>query len=268
MLQNYINAFALYLETGNADPLTPFCEDPSQQALLAVYRNGFYKACIDALIANFPVGVKFLGDDYFKQAARAYVARFPPQQGTLVGYGEQFGALVRQLPEHDPEKWQAMPVATADIVNLDNAWLQSLMSANSQSVVDPEQVRAFTEQGKDIAMETVRLNPSVQFCATDYQVFELWVALKAGSEVKRQISIAAIPQKLMFWRWQGGVQARELSAPEEAMMQLLKPPGSRLNDAIEAALQIDPDFDISETFAACLQNGLLETRLSKGLKNA
>ncbi len=258
MLQNYINAFALYLETGNADPLTSFCEDPSQYALLAVYRNGFYKACIDALIANFPVCVKFLGDDYFKQAARAYVARFPPQQGTLVGYGAQFGALVRQLPEHNPEKWQAMPAATADIVNLDNAWLQSLMSANSQAVLDPEQVRILAEQGKDIAMETLRLNPSVQLCVTEYQVFDLWVALKTGSEMKQQFSVAAIPGNVMFWRWQGGVQARELSAPEEDFMQRLKPPGSRLNDAIEVALKNDPGFDISETFAACLQNGLLE----------
>ena len=62
----------------------------------------------------------------------------------------------------------------------------------------------------------------------------------------------------MFWRWQGDVQARGLSAAEEFLMRQLQPPGSRLNNAIEAALQRDPNFDVGETFAACLQNGLLE----------
>lgn len=258
MAQDYINAFALYLETGDAMPLTEFCEDSSKQALLAVYRNGFYKACVDALKANFPVCVTFLGEDYFKQTAHAYVARFPPKQGTLVGYGEHFAAVVRELPEQDPEKWRAMPAATADLVNLDYAWLNSLMSANSERVLSSDRVMALTDQGRDIAQEEVRLNPSVQFCVTEYQVFDLWVALKTGVEINQQIAVSALTQSAMFWRWQGNVQARELSAPEQALMRQLQPPGSRLNDAIEAALQRDPDFDISETFAACLQNGLLE----------
>ncbi len=258
MVQDYINAFALYLETGDADPLSEFCEDPSQPALLAVYRNGFHKTCIDALKANFPVCLKFLGEDYFKQAAQAYVARFPPKQGTLVGYGEHFAAVVRKLPEQDPEKWRAMPSATADFVNLDYTWLNSLMSANSERILDSDSVMALTDQGRDIAQEELRLNPSVQFCVTEYQVFDLWVTLKTGSEINRQVTVAAAPQTLMFWRWQGDVQARGLSAPEETLMRQLQPPGGRLNDAIEAALQRDPNFDVGETFAACLQNGLLE----------
>ncbi len=258
MVQDYINAFALYLETGDAEPLAEFCEDPSQPALFAVYRNGFYKACIDALMANFPVCLNFLGEDYFKQAARTYVARFPPKTGTLVGYGEHFAAVARELPEQDPEKWRAMPAATADIINLDYAWLNSLMSANSEQILDSDSVTALTEQGRDIAQEEVRLNPSVRICVTGYQVFDLWVALKTGAEISRGVSVAAVPQTVMFWRWQGDVQARVLSAPEESLMRRLQPPGGRLNDAIEAALQGDRDFDVGNTFAACLQNGLLE----------
>ena len=47
-LDRYMDAFAQYLHTGNGAALAAYC-DPQRLAALAVYRNGYYRACSDAL---------------------------------------------------------------------------------------------------------------------------------------------------------------------------------------------------------------------------
>ncbi len=52
--QQYIDAFAQYLRNGDSTGIEIFCENSSHINRLAVYRNGFYKGCIDASICQFP----------------------------------------------------------------------------------------------------------------------------------------------------------------------------------------------------------------------
>lgn len=262
-VDDFIAAFARYMRTGDTENLTAFCEDPAQRPLLAIYRNGFYKSCVDALKSNFPVCALFLGEKYFAHAARVYVDRHPPRRGTLLGYGEHFPDFLRALREQDPEEWLGMPSPAADVAELDLAWLSSLMSANAQRPLTIEHVARLTEQGEDIACESVKLNPSVKIRDIDNRVFELWVVLKTDAHDHDELPpvFAAESQTVMFWRIQGSVHARELSRPEQALMRELEHTGSQLSTAMNAALTLDPTFDVSDVFSACLQNELLELQI-------
>jgi hypothetical protein len=266
----YIDAFTSYLRSGDSSEMEPFCEDLSHIKRLAVYRNGFYKGCVDALAANFPMCEQLVGSDNFRQMARLYVDHFPPEQGTFVGYGENFPDFVNNFTKDSEFEKKGVFELTAehknisnlynsldDISSLDYTWLMSLMSADSSETLTIEIVTHLMEQDTEFTELKVKLNPSVLLLQVNGGAFSKWISLKTkGNDVVSSESFT--DDFVMFWRLQGAVQARLLSDAEVALMQALQGKGSSLGEAFDAALVVDDNLDVSEAFTACLQNELLE----------
>ncbi|MEH6713437.1 MAG: DNA-binding domain-containing protein [Paraglaciecola polaris] len=266
----YIDAFTRYLRSGDPSAMAHFCENASHIKRLAVYRNGFYKGCVDALTANFPMCEKKMGRESFRKMARLYVDHFPPEQGTLVGYGENFPDVVTDfmsgaaLENKDTLELTVSKQSTAhlyvnltDIAHLDYAWLMSLMSADSSEILTVEYVAQLMEQGNELTELSVKLNPSVLLLRVNDEAFAEWISLKTNSNdvLSTEFSTSNI---VMLWRLQGAVQARSLSIAEVALMQALQGKGGSLGEAFDAALMLDENFEVSDAFTACLQNELLE----------
>jgi hypothetical protein len=245
---------------------------------LAVYRNGFYKGCVDALAANFPICEKLIGNDNFRQMARLYVDHFPPAQGTLVGYGKNFPDFASDfINDSELKSKDAFETTLAltqdqqnistlynhliDIAHLDYAWLMSLMSANSNKTLTIEFVTQLIEQNTEFTELNVKLNPSVLLMRVNKEAFSKWVSLKTNSTniIHTELSTDNV---VMLWRLQGAVQARLLSVAEVALMQALQGKGSSLGEAFDAAIKVDENFEVSDAFTACLQNELLEIQLN------
>lgn len=261
MVHNYIDAFSHFMKSGDATQIENFCIDPDQVKRLAVYRNGYYKACIEALAANFPVCAALL-DERFRQIARAYVDYSPPVEGTLVGYGHDFAEFITRLLSEESNT-PALPAIAPDIARLDCAWLTSLMSADSRQPLQAEHIQILMEKGYDLADVKVRLNASIQFCDINSAILAEWVAIKTDQKIILDESDCSAAGVVMFWRLQGVVQARHLGSPESALVQALQSNGGTLGSAFNTALDIDPDFDVSEVFSACLQNSLLEIDMAQ-----
>lgn len=266
----YIEDFSRYLRTGDLSIMQPYCIESSQIKRLAVYRNGFYKSCVDALAANFPMCEKVLGNDDFRKIARLYVDRFPPEQGTLVGYGQQFPEFIDHFINNNEfenkdrfEFVQAKQSVSnsythlADIAHLDYAWLMSLMSGDSNETLTIEFVTQLIEQDVDFTELNVKLNPSVRLQAVNENAFNQWISLKTNN-TDITLTKSSTTSFVLLWRLQGAVQARLLSDPEVALMQALQGKGTLLGNAFDAAITVDEDFDVSDAFTACLQNELLE----------
>ena len=270
----YIDAFTRYLRHGDLSVMSPFCENPSHLERMAVYRNGFYKGCVDALAANFPMCEKKLGGDDFRKMARLYVDHFPPEQGTLVGYGKAFPDFIKDLLKEfeleNNDKFeltlaQKIPADLycnlADIAHLDYAWLMSLMSADSNETLTIEYVTHLIEQEIEFTDLNVKLNPSVLLLRVREDAFSEWILLKTNNnDVMTNKSSA--DGFVMLWRLQGAVQARLLSIAEVALMQALQGTGRTLGEAFDAAITIDENFEVSDAFTACLQNELLEININ------
>jgi len=270
--QQYIDAFAAYLRHGDSTGIEAFCVDSSHINRLAVYRNGFYKGCIDALSANFPMCEKKLSAERFREIARHYVDQFPPEQGTLVGYGINFPQFLESrlndtaLNNRGSVELAESPQVNTDaslvnIAQLDYAWLKSLMSANSNATLTIEYVTKLLEQGIELTELNVRLNPSVLLIQVDEHAFTEWISLKTndGSAHLSEPETTNV-SFVMLWRIQGAVQVRLLSLAEVALMQTLLGASKPLSEAFEAAITIDENFDVSDAFTACLQNELLEIK--------
>ncbi|MBU2923442.1 DNA-binding domain-containing protein [Colwellia sp. 1_MG-2023] len=266
----YIDAFSRYLRHGDLSVMAPFCENSAHLERMAVYRNGFYKGCVDALAANFPMCEKKLGNDDFRKMARLYVDHFPPEQGTLVGYGKNFpDFIIDLLKEFEFESSDKVGLTVAqnfsadlyvnlaDIAYLDYAWLMSLMSADSNETLTIEYVTDLIEQEIEFTELNVKLNPSVLLVHVKKDAFSEWISLKKNNN-DAITDRSSIDVFVMLWRLQGGVQARLLSIAEVALMQALQGKGRTLGEAFDAAITLDENFEVSDAFTACLQNELLE----------
>ena len=260
MLPDYIDAFSHYMKSGDLKQIEKFCVNPAQVKRLAVYRNGYYKACIEALAANYPTCEAILGER-FRQIARAYVDYSPPVLGTLVGYGYDFPDFMTRLLNQESNTL-GLPAIAADIARLDWAWLMSLISADSQHLLQAGQVHLLMEKNYDLSEINVRLNSSVQFCSVNSETLLIWVGIKTHQKTALHENSVSSAGTVMFWRIKDAVQARYLCSAESALVQTLQARGSSLGSAFQVALDLDPDFEVSEVFSACLQNELLEIDMS------
>ncbi|WP_028468812.1 DNA-binding domain-containing protein [Neptunomonas japonica] len=274
-ISSYIDAFSIYLRTGDVSGMNDFCVNAEHLKRMSVYRNGFYKGCVDALAANFPMCEKFVGSNNFKDIARIYVDHYPPEKGTLVGYGLNFpdflDDFITELKKQ-PEVLK-LPTNLTDLARLDYAWLMSLMSADTNQALTAEKVTWLMNGGYDFTQSVVTLSASVILLQVRVGTLMQWIALKTNSSeiVQEENSANELAQSenslssdlVMLWRVQGSVQVRALSSPEWAVMHALQGEGDVLEKAFDTALVLDSDFDVSDVFSACIQNEILEIDMTK-----
>ena len=116
MLDEYTDAFARYLRTGTVGVLSDFCDENADLARLRVYRNGFLRACVEALRAGYPSVERLVGEERFPALARPYVEAHPPRVASLVEYGEHFPRFIEDA--RDTHRLDYL----ASFAKLDRAW--------------------------------------------------------------------------------------------------------------------------------------------------
>ena len=249
MLETYQRSFADYLTSGNDSALVEFLGSDAEREFLKVYRNGFFKACQDALASNFPAVAHLVGDEYFGRLARRFVDANPPVGGALARFGDGFAAFVEtQHPEHCLDY-------LSDIARLDAAWLDVYFSADESSI-DGGSVTMLVEHGTDLEQLRLTTLASVTLCHTTHDVLQAWIALRDGP-LSAPVVVQTQPQDVVLWRQQDHIQFRLLPPAEHRFITGLRE-GRSLGDAAAAASALDSAFDVAGTFAALLTNGLLK----------
>lgn len=254
MTAAFIDAFSHYLSTGDDRHLAQYIAGDYSPALLTVYRNGFYKACIDALSANFPITAQVLSSDVFTSMARQYVDQSPPSKGTLVGYGEGLIDFINSLTN---DHHLALPPVTRDLAALDWAWLECLSSEERSDVLTAERVLAYQAQEFDISHLLVGLNPSAAVCKLQLPLFDFWQQVKQGRAIPKTLALTDQVQDVLFWRLSGQVQAHVLTKDELHFFSLITNKKQPLGEVMESTLLAFADFPVQAHFAAALHNGWL-----------
>ena len=65
-------------------------DESSATERLGVYKNNVYSTLIDALAATFPAVERLVGNEFFRYAAREYIAIHAPSSPMLLGFGHKF----------------------------------------------------------------------------------------------------------------------------------------------------------------------------------
>ena len=129
-----------------------------------VYRNNVVVSLVEAVMDSYPAIAKLLGEDYFKAAARLFVAQHPPQSPVLIWYGADLAAFLESFP----------PLAAygylPDVARLEWAWLEAYHAADAD-ILKPEHLASVPED--QLADLEVKLHPACRWIRSEWPVFSL-----------------------------------------------------------------------------------------------
>lgn len=245
----FYESFADFFATGDAKKISSFIDQDTRnysEKILLVYRNGYFKSSIDALKKTFEVTLKVLGNEVFSAIARAYVLQYPPRQGSLVRYGEQFPEFL--LAQHSK-------LYIGALAKLDQAWINTL---NARQVVGltAERVTELNDQGYDIFDLNVALTDKGCLIELEFQVFELWEKIKYVEDITAINDVPHDTNSILLWQNDNKVNARMLLAEEAEFFNQIALKKT-LGESATHVQNLYPNANIIELFSNLLENGLL-----------
>lgn len=245
----YFDAFSDYLTAGDATGLLPYLESDADPVYLQIYRNGVIKSAMQALASNYPTLKTLLGDEIFNSLARRYVLSHWPQDSSLSNYGEGLIALLQTLIA-------GVHINSADFAKLDRAWLDALFAADDKPL-SADDLAALTQSSPEQFFD-VNLVSSVRMLPLSEDSLSHWIELKFGSGASAETEITG---SVILWRAGVTVHYRPLSQFERVFIKTVEQTNSIFKSA-EAALEVEPNGNISHLFADLITAGIL-TRKNK-----
>lgn len=158
---------------------------------LAIYRNNYRSALVEALRSTFERTERLVGDTAFARAAAHHCITHPPNGWTLDLAGEGFAETCAALFAGDPD--------VAELAALE--WAMHLaFTARDTATLTPEGFAAATAKFGEHDWErfTLDLMPSLRCLPATYDLLRLWSSL-AGEGEADLVSLD-VPQIAVVWR--------------------------------------------------------------------
>ena len=209
----------------------------------AVYRNNVTVSLTEALLATFGAVAAMVGEDFFKEMARAFIRTNPPESPLLMEYGLGFPEFIENF-----ERADSLPFL-ADVARVDRAWLDAFHAADASSL-DPGQLAGVGEN--DLLALRFRVHPATRFISSAFPVVAIWTAGKSGEAAAgidpelKQSALIARPDIEVF------VHAL---TPDEVVFFSLLIEGKPLGEAAEKAIEINAEFDLAKALGLMISSG-------------
>jgi hypothetical protein len=204
----------------------------------AVYRNNMMVSLIGALEARFPATQKIAGDEFFKAAARSFIAAEPPRLPIMMFYGDAFPSY---LAEFEPAR--RVPYL-ADVARLEAARTRAYHAADAKPLARDALAAVPLEA---LAGMRFTLHPSLEIVSSPYPVVTIY-AMNSG-----ELELAPITdwraEDALIVRPEYEVEVRPISTGARIFLQRLadKDP---LGEAAGAASAAGAGFDLAASLAA------------------
>ena len=213
---------------------------------LHVYRNNHVAGLAAALAAVYPVTARLVGDGFFRQLARAYIARHPSTSADLHAFGSLLPAFVGRH-----ESLAGLPYL-ADVAALEWAVHEVYHEADEQALDVAALAGVAAEAQTRIRLH---LQLATRFVASPFPVLAIWRANQAaGDDAVATVSLADGGVHALVARQDFAVEFRVLGAGEDRFLRELAA-GRPLAFAVPAALDVDSGFDFASTLARHLALG-------------
>lgn len=240
-------SFCDALRSPNAPPdalLDELLEDGLALQRFNVYRNNFIVLNGDALAEMYPVIKRLIGDSAFRILATAYVREYPPMERALLVYGKDFPDFLASIPELSELHY------LQDVARLEYAWTVAYHAED----VDRLEEHQITELPAE-KFELLRLRPHPSMCLlhSEYPVYRIW-EVNQSEDPEEVISLDDGPSHVVIIRPGTRVETREASIGAFTLFQRLGS-GETIGDAYNAAIQIEPAFNLELFFSQHLFDG-------------
>lgn len=242
-LARFQDAFAHALFAQDAPPRDDMAALSAQPAF-AVYRNTVSKACIDALLANYPAVARLTGEAWFRTTAAIYVREAPPATPMLLEYG---GDFARFLAGFAPA---AQLPYLPDVARLDRLWTQAHVAVSEESI-DPAAVVRLTPDA--LARTVLRPHAAARWAWFEGgPIYTIW---------SRNRDVAP-SEGALDWKSEGALLVRPRDAVEWLALEAggcafldACAAGRPLGEAAGAALAAQPRADLRELMSTLLGAG-------------
>ena len=134
---------------------------------LSIYRNNSAINFRTALGLSFPVLHRRVGDDYFRQLAMQYRARYPSRSGDLHWVGREFATFLAEHLQGSEYAW------LADLARLEWSREQAAVAV-THAAVGAEVLSHFTPE--QLEKLKFSLQPSLRLHASDFPIFTIWAS--------------------------------------------------------------------------------------------
>ncbi len=213
---------------------------------LALYRNNTLGSLAIALAAAFPVVERLVGPDFFRAAARRFVAEAPPQAPQLLAYGGDFPAF---LDGFQPAR--SLPYL-GDVARLEwarnEAWFAgeaARLTAADLASVPPDR----------LAARVLTLHPAVRLVASTFPIDRIWRVNQPEHETVARVDLAAGGETVLVYRAAGGAVVQETLSPGGHALVAALADGQTLGQAAEAAVMAEPGLDLQARLAGLIAGG-------------
>lgn len=212
---------------------------------LQVYRNNLFASLTEVLAAVYPVTRRLVGEAYFANAARGYIAAHPSRSGDVHRYGGRFAEYLGGCP--GSEELPYLP----DTARLEWCYHRAF-HAEHYPPLDPNGLRAVPPQ--DYPRLRLMLQPSACLLTSNYPVLRIWQINQDDWAGNPTVDLAEGGVHLLVLRQGVEVAFIALSAGEHAWLQGLAQ-GMTLYEAQQLAVKWEPDFDLGAALRRHLAQG-------------
>lgn len=205
---------------------------------MRVHRSNVSASLRQAVEAAFPVTRALVGDAFFAALADRFVIAEPPRLGWLFAYGGRFPDFAAA---DGPA--QRLPYL-ADVARLEWARIHAANTSHAGEL----NLRALARLAPEaLAALRLRLHPAASFIVSPYRMFDIWWSHRQADASRRLAAIEKvdIPQTVLVSRPSDTeTSVVELDAGDAALLRSVLA-GARFDDACQAAVEAEADYDLA-----------------------
>ena len=214
---------------------------------LQVYRNNVVESLTGALRAVYPVVEKLVGDGFFRYAVHEYLRAHRPRSGNLHDFGDAFASFLAGFAP--AAELPYLP----DVARLEWVWHQAFHAADAPAF---DLARLGTVPAEQHSALRFVLHPSACLLKSDFPIVRIFEINQEGYDSDTSVDLADGGVRVLVIRRGLTVYVEPLADGEAELLAALT--GQQpLGAAVQAALAVQPEFDLTGTLAGHLRRGTL-----------
>lgn len=218
------------------------------------YKNNVYGSLAGVLVSAFPVIADLAGEENFRFLAHKFIEAHPPHRAQLYLFGDEFAGFLEKLPAV-LEDFPFLP----DLARLEWAVNESYFASDAEPM-PAEALAAFAAE--DYGRLCLDPHPSVRLINSDWPIWHFWDAgglpesqsSESPADKPDDDSLTPEGDAVLVVRPQDQVEVVLLSPGDFTFLNAVNQ-GTNLGEAAVGAAETEPEFDLTQAFAAHLQRG-------------
>jgi len=242
-------SFSTAVFDGSSVAIIPWTRDDGLDpaARVNIYRNNVHEGFLKALSLGFPVIQRLVGEDYFRQLGRSFLAEYPSRAGNLHHIGAPFAGFLRD--QFAATTYSYLP----DVAELEWAYQECLIAPDA-APLDPTPLQ--TTPPERLADLRFDVHPACRLVSSEFPIVTIWRANQDDRDGMEVIDLSQGAHFVLVRRNAAGVELRRLAAPDFALLRSINR-GDTLGDALQVALAVAADFDIAKALRHFVALGAL-----------